>query len=169
MRFTLAAQLVVAFSLVAAPALAAEGWQRFADPAHGYAIDLPVGSFSEPERDADTGLFHLSELAGDGLIEIYSGVNPKGLPVSDFADELSQAERIADVTYRAEGKTWFVLSGHYRREADERQDLIYYAKFVFTPDHTRFAAFEISYPLTEKLPMDPVVAHLQRSLRIAMD
>jgi len=166
MRFTLAAQLSVVFSLVAAPVLAADGWHRFADPAHGYALDLPTGSFGEPERDVDTGLVHLSELEGAGLIEVYSGVNPKGLPVSDFADELSRAERIADVTYRADGKTWFVLSGHYRREADERQDLIYYAKFVFTPGHARFAAFEISYPVTEKLRMDPVVAHLERSLRI---
>src|SRR3982750_2420260 len=130
MRFTMAAQLFVVFSLVAVPAFAAGGWQRVADPAHGYALDLPTGSFGEPERDPDTGLVHLSDLEGAALIEVYSGVNPKGLPVSDFADELSRAERIADVTYRAGGSNWFVLSGHYRREADERQDLIYYAKFV---------------------------------------
>ena len=62
------------------------------------------------------------------------GEDPKRLAPSVFADQLAKADRIADVTYRKTGKTWFVISGHYRRDENESGSLIYYAKFMFTPD-----------------------------------
>jgi hypothetical protein len=80
---------------------------------------------------------------------------------------LSRAPRIADITYKAVGPTWFAISGHYSREANDPGTLIYYAKFVFSADLSRFAAFEISYSVAEKSRMDPIVTHLEKTLNLS--
>jgi hypothetical protein len=161
-----ALSLGVCLALILANPIAAAEWTRFRDPASQYAIELPTGSFSPAAPGDQRGHLSLAEIDGDGIVDVYGGNNSRRLRPAEFITELSRAPRIADVTYRAMGKTWFAISGHYVREAGDRDDLIYYAKFVFTPDLSRFAAFEISYSTAEKNRMDPVVTHLEKSLRL---
>ncbi len=110
-------------------------------------------------------ILSLSEVVGLGQIDVYGAENAEGLTPREFADVLEQAERVKEVTYRTGGRNWFVLSGYYRREGDEAEELIFYAKFMFSPDRSRLAAFEISYPLSEKQRFDAIVDRLERSLR----
>src|SRR5690606_5326981 len=98
----------------------------------------------EPFGDDD--VLRLYERGGDAMIEVYGGENADGLSAAGFADMLAGADRIAEVTYRAGGRSWFVLSGYYERLGFEDEELIFYAKFMFSPSRERFAAFEISYP-----------------------
>lgn len=144
---------------------AAAEWQRFGDPIAGYSVDLPSGSFV-PRNPAGEGHRTLFESSGEGIIDLYGGNNLKRLPPVRFIEQLSSSPRIADVSYTALGKTWFVISGHYKRESSDPGRLIYYAKFVFSDDLARFAAFEISYPTSEKRRMDAVVAKMEDTLRL---
>lgn len=143
----------------------AASWSRFTDPAGRYTIDVPVSSFTE--TSAQSGHRSFDEVDGAAVLDIYSGRNLKRLAPSDFIAELSHAPRIQDISYTAKGRTWFAISGHYVRDGSDEADLIYYAKFVFSGDLTRFAAFEISYPTGEKRRMDAVVTRLEKSLRMA--
>jgi hypothetical protein len=157
------------FALAASlPAVAqAPAWQPYEDPELGFRIELPLADF-EAIGDDDDGpdVLRLYERhGGDAMIEVYGGQNPEGLSAAEFADMLAGADRIAEVTYRTGGRSWFVLSGYYQRLGFEEQELIFYAKFMFSPDLQRFAAFEISYPAADKERFDPVVERLEASFR----
>jgi len=143
----------------------ATSWSSFRDPTGRYAIELPTDTF-EYVATGEAGHLTLSEKGGDAIIDVYSGRNIKHLTPGKFIDELAGAPRIADVTYTARGRTWFVISGHYVRENADVGPLIYYAKFVFSADLSKFAAFEISYSVAEKRRIDSIVTHLEKTLRL---
>lgn len=143
----------------------APGWEPYEDPELGFRIDLPVAQFEPVAEDEGPEVLRLYERAGDAIIEVYGGENVEGLSAAEFADMLAGADRIAEVTYRTGGRTWFVLSGYYERLGFEEQELIFYAKFMFSSDLERFAAFEISYPAAEKERFDAVVERLEASFR----
>lgn len=141
-------------------------WEHYVDPELGFEIDLPLGWFEpviDPERPSVLQLVERN--GGAALLEVYGGENVETLSAAEFADFLSEADRIAEVTYRTGGRTWFVLSGYYRREGFEAQRLIFYAKFMFSADLSHFAAFEISYPREDKWRFDPVVERIEDSFR----
>jgi len=143
----------------------AGSWSRLVDPDGQFAVDIPIPSFREEAPDrASHKTF--SEVDGEAVIDVYGGHNLKRLQPTAFIRVLSHAPRIKDITYTANGDSWFAISGHYVREGANQSGLIYYAKFVFSADLTRFAAFEISYPAAERRAMDPVVTHLEMSLRL---
>jgi hypothetical protein len=145
-----------------APALAQE---TYVDPDLGYRITLPLDRFTVLDDAPSPAALSLIDQSGEAQLEVYGGDNIDALSLSQFQVFVASADRIAEVTYRAGGKSWFVLSGYYRREGEERTDLIFYAKFMFTPDLSRFSAFEISYPLGRKSEFDAIVSNLEKSLR----
>jgi hypothetical protein len=143
------------------PIGAAEVWRSFGDPTLGYHIEVPA-QFS-PTTDPETD--HLLLRSGSATIEVYGGVNARGLSARQFASQLRKAGGIADITYQAGGRTWLVLSGHYEPMSGDPEPMIYYAKFSFSSDLSRLAGFEMSYPVSEKSRMDAVVAHIQKTFR----
>ena len=158
--------LCLALLLTCINAAQAASWTHYRDPGSRYTVDLPTESFSPKNSPAQPGHVTLSEQDGDAIIDVYSGGNAKDLSPDGFIRQLSQAPRIGDITYKAVGSTWFAISGHYTREGNDPGTLIYYAKFVFSPDLSRFAAFEISYSVAEKPRMDTVVTRLEKTLRL---
>jgi len=157
--------LTLSLSLALLSPVDAAAWSSLRDPAGQYTIDLPTSSFRQEASD-QAGHLTFSEIGGDAILDIYGGRNLKRLEPAAFIAELSHAPRIKDITYTARGRTWFASSGHYIREGGDADSLIYYAKFVFSDDLARFTAFEISYPPGEKRRMDPLVTHLEKSLRL---
>jgi hypothetical protein len=137
-------------------------WRRYVDDSYGFEIDLPLGVFAFDE-EPDRGLF-LRELGGQGEMKVYGADNPNGRSPREFVTALEEADRIEEITYRAEGRNWFVLSGYYADEDSLGEPLIFYAKFMFSPDWSRVSAFEISYPQSEKRRFDPIVDHIENSL-----
>jgi hypothetical protein len=133
MRFpSLTSGLVLVLTCLGAAQAAS--WANYRDPASRYTIDLPADSFTPTNTPAQLDHVTLAERAGDAIIDVYSGANAKHLSPAGFIHQLSQAPRIADITYKAVGPTWFAISGHYSREANDTGTLIYYAKFVFSAD-----------------------------------
>ena len=98
-----------------------------------------------------------------GQIDVYGAVNSKQLSPRDFEEALSAAERIREITYARRGASWFVISGYYLREDDRSDDLIFYAKFMFSPDRSRLAAFEASYPVADKARWAPIIEAMEDS------
>jgi hypothetical protein len=163
------ASFIVALTLscAALPAAAhpVADWQFYEDPALGHRIELPYGRFVPAPVDPGETVQRLVEVDGDALLEVYGGENLEGLGIDAFADMLASADRIAEITYRTGGRTWFVLSGFYRRDGFDDQQLIFYAKFMFTRDLSRFAAFEISYPAAQRESYEALVERLEDSFR----
>ena len=141
----------------------AEDWTLYRDPQLRFQIELPTSTF----RENSTSVSHLelTEIGGNAIVRVYGGDNVKHLTPSQFADEISTAGIINDVTYQAGGPNWIVVSGHYTTTGNE-QAPIYYAKYLFSGDLARVAGFEISYSPAEKARMDPVVEGLERSLQL---
>jgi hypothetical protein len=137
------------------------GWQRYFDESYSFEVDLPLGLF-EASEDSSRGLrFH--EISGFGEIQVYGADNPRGLPPRAFVTALEDAERIAEVTYRAEGQSWFVLSGYYADDEGLGEPLIFYTKFMFSADRSRLAAFEISFPARQKPRFADMVERIEDS------
>ena len=138
------------------------GWHHYVDDAYGFEIALPLSVFALDE-ETDRGLF-LREVGGQGEMKVYGADNTSGRSPREFVTALEEADRIEEVTYRAEGRNWFVLSGYYADEDSLGEPLIFYAKFMFSADWSRVSAFEISYPQSEKRRFDPIVDHIENSL-----
>lgn len=150
--------------LVASPLQAGDaGWQAFHEDRLGYRIDLPLGMFHVVEEMPDR--ISLQETGGEAQLLAYGGENAGDATVAEFRRTLEGAEWIREITYRAGGRSWFVLSGYYRREDVEQEDLIFYAKVMFNADRSRFSGFEISYPRSDKRRFDPIVTRIEKSLR----
>jgi hypothetical protein len=154
--------LLAAFLTLAA--LPAHAWETYENPAYGYSISLPGSPFAVEEEPDGRGVT-LIDLAGRGQIDVYGARNSEGLSPREFEAALGSADRIRDITYARRGQSWFVISGHYVREGDAGDDLIFYAKFMFSPDRTRLSAFEASYPVADKARWDPIIEQMEDTLR----
>ena len=130
--------------------------------AYDFEIALPLSVFALDE-EAGRGLF-LREVGGQGEMKVYGADNTSGRSPREFVTALEEADRIEEVTYRAEGRNWFVLSGYYADEDSLGEPLIFYAKVMFSADWSRVSAFEISYPQGEKRRFDPIVDRIENSL-----
>jgi hypothetical protein len=144
--------------------LPAGAWETYRNPTYGYAIALPGAPFAVEERPDKQGVT-LIDIAGRGQIDVYGAENAENLSPREFETVLGEAERIREVTYARRGKSWFVLSGYYHREDDDSDDLIFYAKFMFSPDRSRFAGFEASYPEGDRSRWDPIIEAMEDSFR----
>lgn len=145
---------------------AAQGASWISYIASQYRVDLPTDTFRKATTSGGVGHLTLEEVAGNAIIDVYTGNNIKRLSPAAFIEQLSHAPRIADISYQAQGHSWFAISGHYKRDTADPGTLIYYAKFVFSADLARFVAFEISYSVAEKSRMDATVTRLEKTLSL---
>jgi hypothetical protein len=142
---------------------AAQRWEHFRDPSSGHSFELPGDRFERV--DSEDGQVVFEEATGEARIASFHGVLPPGTSLADVETIVATAEWIRNVSYRAGGKTWFVLSGHYVRDAGDRDPIIFYFKAMLNAARTRYAGIEISYPTSRKREFDPIVTRLEKSLR----
>lgn len=135
-------------------------WGRYVDPQFGFSAELPYGVFQPLEDDGSGGLT-LGEVGGNAQISIYGG-NANGLTLDGFAERLTSGNEVRSITYRAEGNSWFVLSGFYEPETGG-EPLIFYTKVLLSADRQSFSAFEISYDADQKALYDSVVSRIEDS------
>ena len=157
-RLFAAALLSVALSAGAAGQSQLD-WDRYIDPQYGFSADLPYGAFEPLPGDPSQGLT-LGEIGGNGQISIYGG-DARGLTLAGFAERLTSGNDVREITYQAEGESWFVLSGYYSPQSGEQ--LIFYTKVLLSPDRESFSAFEISYDANEKARYDAIVERIEDS------
>lgn len=166
-RSLLLAVLAIGLPVLTPGALAQASlsWRTYVNARFGYSIQLPLGLF-EVEAGSENGDgLRLVETGGLAQIEVLGSQNAEGATPETFAAFLSDADRVRTVTYRTGGSRWFVLSGYYEQEPSESEELIFYTKYLFNRDHTAFAAFEISYPRSQKARFSRIVTRIEKSLR----
>jgi hypothetical protein len=137
-------------------------WTRYTNSTFGYSVDVPSGLFRSSSNE-DKGVT-LLEQEGRGQIDIYGATNVQMLTPRQFEQALAGADRIREITYSRRGESWFVISGYYRRQGDESDDLIFYAKFLFSQDRSALSAFEASYAAVDKRRYDPIIERMEKSL-----
>lgn len=156
------AALLVACPL-AASAQPAPGWSAYENPAYGFSAELPLNRFNATEPQTPQSL-RLLEENGPGEIRVFAGDVPEGASLDALEDQLSADPRIREVTYRADGDTWFVVSGYFKEETASGSPVVFYAKLLLSRDSARYSAFEISYPQDDRENYDFVVGRIEDSL-----
>ena len=147
------------FAALAAPPIE---WQVYSNEKYGYEIELPLGMFTG-SRDGDNGLTLLDN-DGQGEIRVYGGVNAQELSLRELEATLSGSDRVSEVTYARRGSSWFVLSGYSPADDEDGEDLIFYAKLMFSPDRQLLSAFEARYPIADKRRYDAIIERMEDSL-----
>ena len=154
------AQLAASSTQGDASALRADTWGTYVDDRYGFSVDLPIGLFNPVEKNA-RGISLRAPRYG-AVIDVYASENPNGFDPEQFVTEIENADRVREVTYRAAGKSWFVLSGFYSK-TEAGDAVIFYTKFMFSADRSRLTAFEISFPAREKPRFASVVERIEDS------
>jgi hypothetical protein len=92
---------------------------------------------------------------------VFGVTNSERLTVHQFQEMMEAADPDRRITYRAAGKSWFVLSGYLENEGEPT---IFYAKFMLNRRGTALSAFEISYPKAQQAQFNPLVEQMEDSL-----
>ena len=143
-------------TLLAAAGVAAASdhdWRVYSGP--GYRFELPVGDFEVVE--SAPGRVALEEAGAEVRIVAQAGAG-NAASLAQLRETIELAAPVAEITYRAGGRSWFVLSGYTPDGA------IWYTKVMLSGD--RYAGFEIVYPKYEKSRMDAVVTRMEKGLRV---
>lgn len=152
LRMLIPASLVLSTALVPAQATMHD-WETFSGP--GYRFLLPTGAYEIVE--SAPGRVVLEERQGQARIVAHAG-SGNIASLNQLRETLEAAAPVAEITYSASGRSWFVLSGYTLDGA------IWYTKVMLAGD--RFSGFEITYPLADKRRMDAVVTRLEKGLRV---
>ncbi len=150
--------LVAAIVIGTAGHAAAASWDRYANDAMGYSVGVPDRLALERESE---GRVSFRQVDGSAQLDVFGVTNPERLTVGEFQAMMVAADPNRRITYRAAGRSWFVLSGYLE---DEAEPTIFYAKFMLNGRGTAVSAFEISYPQADKAEFNPLVEQMQDSL-----
>jgi len=156
-----AMMLVLAVGLWSSTTPAQTEWRSYHNARFGYSVELPTAGFTVTETDK--GLTLLEE-GGRGQIDIYGARNAERLGPAQYQQVLAGADRIDEITYSRRGQSWLVVSGYYKRDEQRGDNLIFYAKFMFSGDRTTIAGFEASYPVDSRETFDPIVERMEDHL-----
>lgn len=150
--------LALLLTLVTTPALAAD-WESYVSPDLGFSISVPMDRFAVTAESS--GRVSLKEIGGTAQLDIFGVRNPEALSRREFERMMEAADPDRRITYRAAGRSWFVLSGYLEGEPEPT---IFYAKFMLNRSGTSLSAFEISYPRAQKAEFDGIVERMEDSL-----
>lgn len=157
MRLSPVLAVLVALSL--GPCAAAQELRRYEHPATGFSLGLPLDRFAVVSESG--GRLALVERGGTAQLDVFGVENPEALSLGQFRSMMETADPTRRITYRAAGRSWFVLSGYLEGEPEPT---IFYAKFMLNRAGTALSAFEISYPRARRAQFDPLVERLEDSL-----
>jgi hypothetical protein len=125
---------------------AAETWRLYENARYGTAGEYPADLF-RPGRCAQ--------------LAIFAGFNIDNHTPANYEQFLrSGSSDYQNVTYRATGGNWLILSGY-------RGGSIFYEKYIFAlgKDVDVIHGIVVTYGSTGKARYDPIVARMARSLR----
>jgi hypothetical protein len=156
--------MLLIFILLSAGAIFAQSalpWKTYHNTRFGYDIEYPQTLIPSPESANGDGRVFASK---DGKVEltIFGGCNALSQSLTEKFDAMiaEYKKNGKKVTYRAQGKTWFVISGIEGKNVFYAKTLRRQGKDGGEVD----AAFIITYPYASKSIYDPVAERLSRSL-----
>jgi hypothetical protein len=151
--------LLLCLALAALPDLAhaQEKWTTYRNDRFGTAIEYP--SRFRPGRPPDNN-DGLSFTAADGAtLLVWGSLNIEERDVAGLESFLREDPKKGEqITYRAAGKNWLVLSG-------TREARVFYQRHLLSHRGEVVNAFEIAYPAALAAPYNPIVARIAKSLR----
>lgn len=164
--FILIARKLSATSATAAvPAGETAGYKTYVNARYKYAIDYPTFFSIGSESENGDGCTFASkqknaELRAWGM-QLYGTVDGDAWTIAKLASEQTKYYQTdsappAQITYKANGKDWLVLSGL-------KEGRIFYFRALLATDGVK--CFEITYPESAKAAFDPIVSRLAHSLR----
>jgi hypothetical protein len=140
----------------------AEAWKLYLNARYGTAAEYPADRF-RPERPPENGDGQ-SFMAKDGAkLAIFASLNVDGDTPATYEAFLRGASSDYDeVTLRASGSNWLVLSGY-------RGGSIFYERYIFVKrkDVDTIHGFVITYGRDAKAVYDPIAARIARTLHSA--
>jgi len=142
------------------PEAAAETWKLYVNARYGTAAEYPADRF-HPGSPPDNGDGQAFTTADGAELRIFAHWNVDNYTPAEQETFLRSAgSDYTDVTYRATGKNWLVLSGN-------RGDSIFYEKYIFAKAKNDgvIHALTVTYRRDTKPVYDPIVARMARSLR----
>jgi TPR repeat protein len=136
-------------------------WESLESDIHGWKIEYPAALLAlQPTTDYNASRIFLS---ADRKVRlgVFGSVNDFDT-VAEYRDEVlgfgQSTGKYSNVTYSPLGDGWFVLSGL-------RGNLIYYEKYVFSPDRSLVQAFVVEYPQAQKGLYNDVAARVSKSFK----
>jgi len=150
---------VQALLLPATPARA-ESWLAYVNPRFGSVIEYP--DRFRALRPPDNGDGQAFEAADGARLTISGSHNINDDTPASYEKFLRESGdgAYADVTYRASGPDWLVLSG--RRGGDT-----YYERILFDQAGETIHHLSITYPPAFRNAYGPIIPRLSRSLHVA--
>ncbi|HYF08116.1 MAG TPA: hypothetical protein VD970_10880 [Acetobacteraceae bacterium] len=138
---------------------AAETWHLYQHPRLGTRIAYPDRFTRDPSHDDPDGARFTS--SDDAFFLVYGMPNRAGHDLAGLLNfALGSMGPGRRITYRAQGRSWFVLSGF-------QDDQILYERHLLSPDRSIAHAFVMVYPAALRRPYDPIVTRMSRSFGAA--
>jgi hypothetical protein len=133
-----------------------ETWKTYFNSRFGTSIAYPSRFTPGRPPDNDDGQ---SFTADDGAqLAVWGSLNALEHDVAGLEAFLREDPKEGEnITYRAAGKNWLVLSG-------TRKDRVFYTRHLFSHKGEVVNAFQISYPADLAAAYGPIVARLSKSL-----
>jgi hypothetical protein len=140
-----------------APAARAEPWLIYHNDRYGTTINYPDIFKAEPPPDAADGRRFKS---GDGAeFVVDASYNALDFDVAEYqAFIVKNLAPGATVTYQAQGKDWFVISG-------PKGAGVFYERHLLTHGAQMTEDFAMFYPAALKATYDPIAARTAKSFR----
>jgi hypothetical protein len=138
---------------------AAETWKVYANARYGTIAEYPADRF-RPGRPPDNGDGQGFTAKDGAQLSIFGSLNINNETPATYEQFLrSGSSDYQNVTYRASGSNWLVLSGY-------RDDTIFYEKYLFAKgkDIDVIHGLVVTYPRAAKAVYDPIVARMAQSL-----
>lgn len=138
-------------------AQAQESWTAYRNTRFGTTIDYPARF--RPGRPPDNNDGQSFTAADGATLAVWGSLNIDALDIRALEADISEGRAAGErITYRANGKNWFVLSG-------TRGDSLLYSRYLLSHRGEVKNAFEIVYPAALATAYDPIVARISKSLR----
>ncbi len=142
----------------AVPPTLADDWRTYQNDRYGTTIDYPNIFNAGRPPDNNDGLAFTS--ADGAKFSVFASFNALDFDLAGFKDFIVKNLEAGElITYQAEGKDWFVISG------TKGADGIFYERHLLSHGKELTEGFVMSYPASLKQKYDPIVARMSKSFR----
>ena len=150
--------IVIGTILVSSAVMAtADDWRTYQNDRYGTTIDYPSSFKPQPPPDNDDGRAFKS--ADGGEFRVFASFGGIDSDLAKYHDSVvKNLDAGSIVTYQAQGRDWFVVSG-------TKGDSVFYEKHLLSHRGEMTEGFVISYPARLKAAYDPIVARMAKSFR----
>jgi hypothetical protein len=136
----------------------ADDWRTYRNERYGTTIDYPDIFKAEPPPANNDGLAFKS--ADGAEFSVFASFNALDFDLAGFKDFIVKNLEAGEVmTYQAQGKDWFVISG------TKGADGVFYERHLLSHGKQLTEGLVISYPARLKQKYDPIVARMSKSFR----